>query len=1744
MVSGGVLSLVSTNDLINKQGHLEGTDVFLKSENGNIINRTEFEQVATRYGTDTIIGNSSTIISRNSLVMDAGNNLDLQGSTFNAAGDISLKAGNDILLNAIENTRSSVTGGKTTFSQSTTTWNGVSINAGRNLELDAGRDLQAPGAQLTAGGDASLSAGRDINLLALANTHTEEMTAKRKHSIDTEVVNTLASVTAGGNARITAGQDANLIGAAVTAGDNVFLAATRDTNISAVLDSDYHYDYSKQKKSLGRSKTTENETLTQTATGGTITAGGNILVNSVIQQDESIGLLDSHNVNIAGALMTAGGDALIGARGDVTLTAVAEDSIDYHHTSKSGLGGLTGKSKSETHLRTNQIGSLVSANGDAVLMAGKDANLEASSLYAGQSAELHAGLVDDTGDINITSLQNLSFDETKTRKKSFGLDIGKDFVSFGKETRTTNDKTLTSNAGSLVLAANNITGNAGRDINVQGSQLDAGHNITLDAGRNINLLAGADSYSEGQERAVRRDGIGWSGDDNGVSVFAGNETRKNSAQTGNTQAAATTLNAGNNVSLTAQQDILIAGSDVNADNSITVDAKRDVMITTSTDTLATEERNSFTRDGLTLTMNHNIGQAVDAIKNLGKGGNAVSDASGVMRAADAMNNVGPSGSAFLGQTTTTNTHKSEAATARGSNFNAGTDVTITAGNNATVAGSQVNAQRNIHIDANDINLIAAENTQNDTTKTDYLQVGVTLQATQGNASLTAGFSKADSKLVVKDITTSGTGLNAGQDVTLIARNDINIVGSDVNAQRNITLDAKNDVNITSGQGYTTSNFDADHQSAGAGINFGSNGIGFTAYVALGENELDRKNISNRNSHVGAGENLSITSGNDTTIKGANLEGKDVNLDVGNNLTIASVQDTGSVKGKQWDISGSITVGAGVSGGASVGYGETKGSSAWVNEQTSLIGTNSVTINTKNHTQIDGALVANIQKDGTDGGNLILDTRTLGFTDLKDHQEETSTYLSAGFSTGGNPGANSHTGASPDSGGNSYSFNAQYSDLDRKQITRATLGNGTVTVREDQATGNDSLAGLNRNIDDAQKITKDKSTNIDVYYSSTAMESLKGLATTDNPNTAQDEGQQNTLNIWKNNVTSVASTDAWRVVGENGVQSLQDTGTAIRTVKNKDNLGAGDFWNTLDNTVKGTQIKNDLLRDPANRHILDGLQSKDGDEYAAAMVELGHLAQDKFGVSLSDIMLYDAGKTTSSSLADTFLRDVFGGTVLEGNQQGNMFVDAGDGKTKTDMVSTLGHEVYENQTFQTNGVNDNKQEDLANAFGEHLSNRINQASGNTLNSTGGSDFNVSLQNSNAIKYGTERANDVGNAQVDNRSLMTSRGEAAVNNLRAQGIEVDPKNIKSQMLMGVEESSSINGLVEALKRAGQCSTMQECGQKAITFVQNSQGNSPLNDLGGGLLVPSPTDNPAVTREVALQFLGDNFRELLTKNPQLNEQFTAQLNNPTNGVVDLRNFYAVAYTYSIDKEAAQSGLIPSDYAAQTSGFTESAGVTAWNLLNIKGRLENASALNNCDGCPQDLPQAHNMVKELTSVALDVTGIAGLYSLGRDAIKIVGASDAVVGSTTSKVAQASDLSPAVRAEGDFGALNQNLKSVTAKVESTPNSKASDLLTNPNEAFIKRINNIECVDCDDLARDFYKATDGTGKILDLSVPNSEIKVYELGKLENFVDHRVYTDGKYVFDPRFSKEPVPIDKYLNDLKALNPNLVIKDVTPK
>jgi hypothetical protein len=267
----------------------------------------------------------------------------------------------------------------------------------------------------------------------------------------------------------------------------------------------------------------------------------------------------------------------------------------------------------------------------------------------------------------------------------------------------------------------------------------------------------------------------------------------------------------------------------------------------------------------------------------------------------------------------------------------------------------------------------------------------------------------------------------------------------------------------------------------------------------------------------------------------------------------------------------------------------------------------------------------------------------------------------------------------------------------------------------------------------------------------------------------------------------------------------------------ENLNALNFGEALHNNVQATQLKNDLVRNPENAPLLAALKSEDGEIYAQAVKDLGQLAQEKFGLDLSKVDLYDGEKTTSGSLGDNPLTDVKGGTVVDANNQnaGDIFVDAGNGASKTDMANTLGHEILESQDFQgkdsslTGGLfgknTDQQQESLANAFGDQFADRINQAAGGDLDSTGGADFSNNLKNSAAVKAGTQKANTVGNARVEHRQLYVAEAKAIVDNAQTYADKHDisldqaKQELTQQALLQVDSEWADQAHIQEKERA---------------------------------------------------------------------------------------------------------------------------------------------------------------------------------------------------------------------------------------------------------------------------------------------------------------------------------------------------------
>lgn len=324
-----------------------------------------------------------------------------------------------------------------------------------------------------------------------------------------------------------------------------------------------------------------------------------------------------------------------------------------------------------------------------------------------------------------------------------------------------------------------------------------------------------------------------------------------------------------------------------------------------------------------------------------------------------------------------------------------------------------------------------------------------------------------------DIRLPDSSLTAGNNLTVVATDgDLLVHGSQLDAQNDLWLQASRDVNLISA--LNTSTLDGQNEShggsAGVGIGYGSGGAGISVSASVnGGKGTERGNGTTRTeTTVNSGDTLTIVSGRDTNLTGAQVSGESVLADIGRNLTITSEQDTDRYDSKQQNASagGSFTFGT-MSGSASVNYSRDSMNSDYVSvkEQSGIFaGSGGFDINVGGHTQLDGAVIASTAT----ADNNRLDTGTLGWRDIHNTAEYDVEHQSAGISTGGSTGG-SIAGQFAGNMASNLLVGADSSGS-AEGTTRAAIGEGTVTVRDganqtqDVATLSRDTANANGSID--------------------------------------------------------------------------------------------------------------------------------------------------------------------------------------------------------------------------------------------------------------------------------------------------------------------------------------------------------------------------------------------------------------------------------------------------------------------------------------------------------------------------------------------------------------------------------------------------------------------------------------------------------------------------------------------------------
>ncbi|EES3240676.1 Contact-dependent inhibitor A, partial [Escherichia coli] len=332
-------------------------------------------------------------------------------------------------------------------------------------------------------------------------------------------------------------------------------------------------------------------------------------------------------------------------------------------------------------------------------------------------------------------------------------------------------------------------------------------------------------------------------------------------------------------------------------------------------------------------------------------------------------------------------------------------------------------------------------------------------------SLSLTTQKSKSQQHSESDTVSGSTLNAGNNLSVVAtgknrgdnRGDIVIAGSQLKAGGNTSLDAANDV-LLSGAANTQKTTGRNSSSGGGvGVSIGAGkGAGISAFASVNAAKGSEKGNGTEwtETTIDSGKTVTINSGRDTVLNGAQVNGNRIIAYVGHDLLISSQQDTSKYDSKQTSVAagGSFTFGS-MTGSGYIAASRDKMKSRFdsVAEQTGMFaGDGGFDITVGRHTQLDGAVIASTATPDKNH----LDTGTLGFSDLHNEADYKVSHSGISLSGGGSFGdkfQGNMPGGMISAGGHSGHAEG---------TTQAAVAEGTITIR-DRDNQKQNLANLSR-----------------------------------------------------------------------------------------------------------------------------------------------------------------------------------------------------------------------------------------------------------------------------------------------------------------------------------------------------------------------------------------------------------------------------------------------------------------------------------------------------------------------------------------------------------------------------------------------------------------------------------------------------------------------------------------------------------
>ncbi|MBZ9339771.1 hemagglutinin repeat-containing protein, partial [Escherichia coli] len=767
---------------------------------------------------------------------------------------------------------------------------------------------------------------------------------------------------------------------------------------------------------------------------------------AAVRATDSLFMGAAGDISITGAAVSAGDSVLLSAGNDLNMNA-----IQAGERRRYGGSGWY-----ETHA----VAPTVTAGNSLMLSAGRDVNSQAAGITAENSMAIRAGrdvnmaaestgagdhdstfsmkTVHDSvrqqgtdmtsgGDITVTAGRDITSVATAvTAKGDIRVNAGHDIVLgtatesdyhysesgetrnrllSHQTTRTITEDSVTREKGSL-LSGNRVTVNAGDNLTVEGSDVVADRDVSLAAGNHVDVLAATSTDTSWRFKETKKSGLMGTG---GIGFTIGSSKTthdRREAGTTQSQSASTIGSTAGNVSITAGKQAHISGSDViaNRDISITGDS---VVVDPGHDRRTVDEKFEQKKSGLTVALSGTVGSAIN---------NAVTSAQETKESSDSR-------------------------------------LAALKGTQAVLSGVQAGVNHGLQQQSADPN--------------NGIGVSISLNHQQ---------SKSETKYQ-HDIV-SGSTLSAGNNVSVTATGknknhnnsgDILITGSQIKSGNDTSLNAQNDILLAAAADTRQTTGKNSSKGGGVGVSFGggTNGGGLSIFAGINGSEGREKGNGTTwtETTVDAGKNVSLTSGHDTTLSGAQVSGEKVTADVGNNLTISSLQDSDRYDSRQNSVAagGSFTFGSmSGSGYASISQDKIKSNYDSVREQSGIYaGKDGFDVTVGNHTQLNGAVIASTATDDKNS----LSTGTLGWSAIHNQADYKASHTGISLSGGSGMSASQMVASNAIAGAANALTGMSGSSGHAEGTTSSAISGGNLIIR-DQESQKQDIAGLSRDPENA------------------------------------------------------------------------------------------------------------------------------------------------------------------------------------------------------------------------------------------------------------------------------------------------------------------------------------------------------------------------------------------------------------------------------------------------------------------------------------------------------------------------------------------------------------------------------------------------------------------------------------------------------------------------------------------------------